>query len=462
MKLGFASRRNELIKWAISAFFVIVIMLLPEQGLLTHQFKTFLAITVFCLALAAFELVPEMFIAIVMPSLWIFFGAAETSVVMSSWVGTTMLMLCGAFFLGAALDDCGLLRRIAYTIMCKVKGSYFKLLASVMIVGIVLNILSNGQGYCIIAPLAAGLCLSLNEMKTRVGAGIAAAAMLGGCTAHAYTYQASAWGVIMKMGSAYLGPTEITPLSIILHCWPMFFVSLFIVWVISKWYKPDKELGEIVYFQEQLALMGKMTRKEKANIFVMLLVLVYIFTVGIHKLDVNLGFALLPWLLFLPGIDGADVNTFKKMNITMLFFVAACMSIGAVASSMGMADAIKTFCIAVLQGNTSPTAIMGIVFAIVFALNFLMTPLAIFSLTIEPMCALAVTAGLSPVPFAYAVNACSEAIFLPYEYVPYLVIYAFGMIKSTDFIKINVMRSAVFFAGFLIILVPYWRLIGLF
>lgn len=460
--MGLAGRRNELIKWGVSAVFAIAILLLPEQGLLTGQFKTFLSITVLCLALAAFELVPEMFIAIVMPSLWIYFGVAETSVVMSSWVGTTMLMLCGAFFLGAALDDCGLLRRIAYTIMCKVKGSYFKLLLSVMVVGIVLNILSNGQGYCIIAPLAAGLCLSLNAMKTKVGAGIAAAAMLGGATSHAYTYQASAWGVIMKMGANYIGPTDITPLSIMIHCWPMFFVSVLIVFIISKWYKPEEELGEIVYFQEQLTAMGKMTRKEKANIFVMALVLIYIFTVGVHKLDVNLGFAILPWLLFLPGIDGADVNTFKKMNITMLFFIASCMSIGAVASSMGMADAIKEFCVMVLQGNTSPTAIMGIVFAIVFVLNFLMTPLAIFSLVIEPMCSLAVTAGLSPIPFAYAVNACSEAIFLPYEYVPYLVIYAFGMIKSVDFIKINIMRSVIFFGGFLLILVPYWMLIGLF
>lgn len=460
--MGIASRKGELIKWAICICFAAIVMLLPEQGLLTHQFKIFLAVTVLCLALAAFELVPEFFIAIVMPSLWIYFGVAEVSVVMSSWVGTTMLMLCGAFFLGAALEDCGLLSRIAYTIMCKVKGSYFKLLVSVMVVGVLLNILSSGQAYCIIAPLAAGLCLSLNEMKTKVGAGIAGAAMLGGCTAHAYTYQASAWGVIMKAGSGYIGATDITPLSIVIHNWPMFFVSLFIVWIISKWYKPEKELGEIVYFQEQLTLMGKITRKEKANIFVMILVLVYIFTVGLHKLDVNLGFALLPWLLFLPGIDGADADTFKKMNVTMLFFVASCMSIGAVASSMGMADAIADLCATVLQGSTSPTAIMGIVFVIVFFLNFLMTPLAIFSLTIEPICTLALSAGLSPIPFAYAVNACSEAIILPYEYVPYLIIYAFGMISSIDFIKINIMRSAVFFAGFLLILVPYWSLIGLF
>ena len=65
------------------------------------------------------------------------------------------------------------------------------------------------------------------------------------------------------------------------------------------------------------------------------------------------------------------------------------------------------------------------------------------------------------VPFAYAVNACSEAIIFPYEYVPYLVVYAFGMISMKDFIKYNIMRSAIFFVGFLLVLVPYWMLIGL-
>ena len=69
--------------------------------------------------------------------------------------------------------------------------------------------------------------------------------------------------------------------------------------------------------------------------------------------------------------------------------------------------------------------------------------------------------GLSPIPFAYAVNACSEAILLPYEYVPYLIVYGFGMISMKDFIKVNILRSVLFFGGFLLILIPYWMLIGL-
>ena len=118
----------EMIKWVICFALALVCLLIPEQGIVTMKFKLFLAITVWALALAAFELLPEMAIAIMMLGLWFFFGVADASVIMGSWVGTTMLMVAGTFFLGAALDDCGLLRRISYWIMCKVKGSYFKLL----------------------------------------------------------------------------------------------------------------------------------------------------------------------------------------------------------------------------------------------------------------------------------------------------------------------------------------------
>lgn len=90
-----------------------------------------------------------------------------------------------------------------------------------------------------------------------------------------------------------------------------------------------------------------------------------------------------------------------------------------------------------------------------------MTPMAIFALLIEPILILATDMGYSVVPFAYAINACSEAILLPYEYVPYLIVYSFGMISMKDFIKVNILRSALFFGGFLLILVPYWMLIGL-
>ena len=192
------------------------------------------------------------------------------------------------------------------------------------------------------------------------------------------------------------------------------------------------------------------------------ILLVYIFTIGIHKLDLNLGFATIPWLVFLPFVKGADKDTFKRMNVPILVFIAACMSIGSVANYLGLGEVIAIVCNQLLSGSTNPFAILAVVFALVFGLNFLMTPSAIVSLITVPVCMLAVNAGLSPIPFVYAMSACSEAVIFPYEYVPYLVIYAFGMMHMKDFIKTNILRSALFFAGYLLLLVPYWYLIGLF
>lgn len=58
------------------------------------------------------------------------------------------------------------------------------------------------------------------------------------------------------------------------------------------------------------------------------------------------------------------------------------MSIGSVAGSLGLGDAIAGFCKTMLHGSTSVISIMGMIFLIVFGLNFFMTPLAIYSLLI--------------------------------------------------------------------------------
>ena len=103
--------------------------------------------------------------------------------------------------------------------------------------------------------------------------------------------------------------------------------------------------------------------------------------------------------------------------------------------NVGIDKALANLFILLLGGNTSVVAIMGLVFGIVFGLNFLMTPMAIFALVTKPILELATGMGFSPLPFMYAINACSEAIILPYEYVPYLIVYSFGMISMKDSLK---------------------------
>lgn len=454
-------KKSIKIQWAVSILLTLIICFIPVQGFLTGQIKAFLAITVFCLALAAFELVPLLFISILLPALYALFKVADATVIMSPWLGTTFLLIVGAMFMSQSLDESGLLRRIAFWMMTKIKGSYFLLMLGLMIVAILMNIFTSGNGYLLMAALGMGLCVALKGMKKNVGAGIATAIMLGGCTSHAYTYQVTSWGPILSLAGDLLPNGAITPLNIIIHNWPLMIISVLILWIVSKMYKPEEPLGDVQFFEEQLEKMGKLTRREKVNAVMLILVLIYIFTISIHKLDLNLGFAIIPWMVLLPGLNGADEKTISHMNFSIIFFVAACMSIGMVATNLGMDEIIGQLCRTLLGGHTSVFAVFAIIFAIVFVLNFFMTPLAIFALIIVPILNLAIDMGFNPVPFAYAVNACSEAIIFPYEYVPYLLVFSFSMISMKDFIKVNVLRSIIFFGGYLVILVPYWMLIGL-
>lgn len=451
-----------LIKWLISILLAILCVIIPEQGFYTHNIKLFFSITVFFLALTAFEIVPDIFIGILLPTSYIALNIAPAEVVMSPWVGTTMLMIVGAFVISASLDACGLLKRLAFVLMCKVKSNYTALLFTIMFVGILINILTSGRAYLIMPPLCLGLCVSLDCIGKNMGVGIATACLLGSCTSHAYTYQPTVWGIIFSMSKDYVSPTEITPFNIILYGWPLLVISCLILFIVSLWYKPDQEIGDIEYFSKELKRLGKISRKEIVNATVLGILLVYIFTINLHKMDLNLGFAVIPFILFLPFVNGADSNILKRINWSMFFLFTGFIAIGTVASSLGLGQLLGNVCLDIVGkfGNNVIT-VFALIFIVVFAMNFLMTPTAIFAMISEPMCIVSQTLGYSTVPFLLATNACSEAILFPYEYIPYLIVFSFGMMSMKDFIKVNLLRSILFFAGFLFILVPYWMIIGL-
>lgn len=451
--------RNNMKKWVAVLILTAICFLIPCEGFYTWQVKLFLAITVTGLSIMAFELLPIIVVAMLMPTLWGSLGVAPAEVVTSPWSGNTMFMLIGALFMAATLEDCGLLKRMAYFLLCKVKGSYTTLLISIFLVSVFLGLCTSGRGYLVMASLCAGLVSSLGGMGTKFGAGVAAAVLLGGCTSHSYTYQPTCWSVLMKQAAEYSDGVIVTPMMLLMHNWPIFLVSLAILFIVIKWYKSDIEINDVDYFQQKFTEMGKVTRREIVNLVMLVVVLTYVFTVGITKLDINWGFAIIPWLVYF--FNGADRKTARLINWDMIFFTSACMGIGSVATYIGLGQVLGDFCMSILGNSTSIFTVFAFVFIVVFGLNFLMTPLAIFAFITGPMIMLGQSVGIDPLPILYSLNACSEAIILPYEYVPYMIVFGFGMMSIKDFMKINIVRSVIFFIGFLGVVIPYWKLIGL-
>ena len=454
--------KSDKIKWIITVVVTALILLLPSGGVYTEDMKKFLVLTVFSLFIIAFEFFPSAVMVILLPVLYIIFGVASVDVVMSPWISETMLLILGAFMLSAILAQTGVLTRVAYYLMSFVNGSYTKLLIGVFFVGVVLTFATFGNGHLILAPLCAGLCVALNVMKSKMGAGIAMACMIGTCTSHTFSYPVANYAVITGTSAGLADETfaSMSLGSVVVHTFPMFFVALITVFLISKWYKPEGHLESAEFCKSQLAKLGKMRPEEKKAGILLVLTIAYTLLCPLFDLNMNWGFMLIPWLGFFPLIQCADKETMKYMNWDMVFFMSGCMAIGSVAASLGFSTIMSNL-LGSLFSSGSITMTFAILFLIIFLMNFLMTPMAIWALITAPVMQIAIDLGLNQLPFMYSLLSFTEAIILPYEYAPYLIVYAFGMIKMGDFVKLNALRCVIYFAGFLFILIPYWKLIGL-
>lgn len=452
----------EKVKWIVTILLPAILLVIPQTEFYNYNVKMFLAATIFAILLAAFELIPTAVIGLLLTGLYIGFNVASVDVIMSPWLGTTLYMVLGGYALAGILDCSGILKRVAFKMMSKVGSNYMALLFTIFFTGVVLTILTFGRGYIILAALCLGLCRSLDIMDTKLTVGIAWACMSGAISAKTFVYCVSMYAVIVGAGGELLDGFSVTFLQAIGHNWPMAVVSLIILFIIGKWYGSNEKLTGRDYFIDKYQELGPMSAKEKSAAVFLVVVFTLLCTESIHGISNATVFILLPWLVMLPIFQHDAKEILKTIDFSIMFFIAACLSIGSVASALGFGQLISDVFVPLLaKTNNNIFFIFGGVFAIVFFLNFVMTPMAIWGLFTAPLMQIVIDLGLNVRPFVYALGHCAEAVIMPYEYTPYLIVYSFGMISMKDFIKTSCVRCTIYFLGFLLFLVPYWMLIGL-
>lgn len=420
----------------------------------------FFTITVFSLFLMAFEFFEPIVVSIMMPMAWVAVGVTDAAGAMSGFMNTIVPMCAGAYFMANALSESGLLKRIALIVIEKCGGSWLGLLFGIFLAGVVVSIVTFGLSYIILAALCIGIVRSL-ELKpaSRESGLICMACMLGVCSSRCFIYAPSTYAIVIQQGQLIDPSFNITPVQAFTHNIPMFIVSCIILVVVNKVWKTDISLQSREYFKSELNKMGKMGKTEKKAVVFLVAFFALLISGPFTGIDANLLFALMPWILLLPGVNVATSKSIHQMNWQNLFFIASCMAIGTVASSMGLGNLIAKMAEPYMT-SAGTIGFFVIIFVITFVLNFLMTPLAIWSLITLPMCEIAMNIGMSIRPVAYALVMSSEAIMLPYEYVPYLIVFSFGMISMSDFIKMNLLKCVLTLVGIICLQIPYWMLIG--
>lgn len=448
---------KKIFAWIVAIFVPIVILLIPETEIFSLQIKLFLAITVFGIVVMCFELMDYMVPALLIPLAYYLCKVSSAAVAFGAWTSYLPWMFLGMFIITECFERIGLISRVAYWCVVKIGGGFKGLAISVLVAGIILSlVLPGGNAFVPLAMFVLGICRANGWECTKESTVLMMYAMLS-------TYTASKFllGPSFLLMARMVGVTEgVTFFRFLYHS------AIFIVWMILIalliWFliKPEGNMHSQKYFVEKYKEMGKMCSDEKKGSFVAILLVLGIFTMSIHKIDMGWLFVLGACLLYFPGIKIGHAEDIKKVNFTMPFFVAACISIGNVATSLGIGQIIADLVVPHMEG----LSITGVYLCIWFFLcvaNFVMTPFALIASFTVPVVDITSSMGIPVLPTLYCFGYATSQILLPYEYVAYLLMFSFGTMTMKNFVKVYGSKLALSGIFLACCVIPYWKFIGI-
>ena len=452
--------RQTFMKWLITFALSGAILLIPVTDTFTSDMRTFLAITIFGLCIAAFEFFDIFVPSIFLPTAYLVSGCLPIEAAFSGWTTTVIWICFGAFLLAHSFDEIGLLNRIAYWVILKSGGTFNRTMLGLMLAGVVLTIITFGNSYIIMITLGYGICKSLDLGKSKDSALMMFAALIGSMTTRGVIYAPTNLSLINAGAQALLPDFELTWLQQWFYCWPILIVTAVLYVLLVKLRKNSQAVDSSAFIRQRYEELGPMSVKEKKGLAVLAIMLIYLLTQPLHGLPMDYGFMVLPWLLVLPGVRVATGSCFKRFDFGMIFFAAACIAIGTGAARLGIGALFSSMVTPILSPLPASLATLS-VFLLGTILNFFMTPLAFLAGFSTPITQIAVDLGINPAGPLFMLNFACDAIFLPYEYIPYLIAYSFGVMTMQDFLRLNIYKFVVVTLGLLVLMLPYWLLVGL-
>ena len=449
---------KTIVFWVLTIGLPAVILLMPTTEVMTMQIKLYLAITLLCILMFAFENVQQTAVALLLPLLYVVSGVVPASVAFSPWLQYIPWMCLGGLILANVLESTGLLRRVAYKCIIMTGASYNGILWGMALAGIILNVFIPGQVVIPMAAFSFGICQALELGRSKESAGIMMTAAMAALLPLMFIFNTNVL-VIYNAAQGIPGITVPGWLEFLgNNCVSVIFMAA-MVFIASKLFKPDRPINGKEYFLEQYQAMGKMTSDEKKTAVVALILFLFLLTGKLHGIELGWGFAIIPLLLYFPGLNAGTPEDLKRVNYGFILFIASCMAIGTAAGALGVAGTVANLVMPILAGK-GVSFVMFFVWGMCVVLNFLMTPLAIMGAFSGPLAQIAINLGINPDALFMVIYHGVDQIIMPYEYALYLIFVSFGLIRLGDFIKLCSVKMVVNLIFVMVILIPYWRLIG--
>ena len=455
-----AASPKEILGWIIAILVPVVILLVPATESFTAPIKTTIAITTGIMIAFGFELLHNTILAIILLLLYVLTGVGSMATAFSGYSNPVVWACPAAMLLVGCLHQTKILKKFSYTCMLKAGGNNLGILAGVTVFSYILGAVL-GPDLCIpMILILYALCVAVG-IPAR--SNTAACLMLGAYLAsNAPTYLYYNTNIALCVGAAQTvnQGVSLTYTEYLYHNWPMAIFGILSVAVPLVLLRRDNSVAAKDYLDVECRKIGRFTAKDKLMAAILVLLLIGLLTMS--KTGLNIAWVLLiaSVLCFLPGIRIGNQEAIQSVNWNVFIFMGATMGTGSVFAAVGASDFIASM-MAPMISNMGKIGATFLIWLIGVVANFFLTPLAAMSSLIAPLVSIGETVGLDPIPIIYAFRNGVSQCLLPYEIAPTLLLFSYGMVSLKQFVK--VMGTVLVLNGvfIMLVMVPYWTLIGL-
>jgi len=449
-------------KWVVALGLPIIINFLPIG--LKYNIQIYLAITLWAILMWMFELLPESLIGILIPVFYLLSGIATTNEAFMGWASSVPWVTLGGIIIGTVMITSGLAKRFAYKALSITGNSLFGIIVGISVTSFIITpfIPSIMGKISMMVPLVIGICQALKiEPKSKEASALMLVAFFSLWSPKMAFLTGSADSVLL---AGVLGQQLGLRVSWALWAYEMFvpgllwtIVSVFLVFIL----RPNKEVFNSKEVFTKYDELGPISKEEKKTIILLIVLFIILATDSIHKIDSAWTMIIMASLAFIPGIDLLKKSDIQKINFPIVFFLVGALTIGNLAKVTGTADLISKTILPMLQGK-SELYIVLITWLFGVLSTFILNPLAAISALAVPMAEIFKSLGYNPYAGGYAlIMGFNHAIF-PYQIAPLMLVYGYGYLKLNYLIKVMIIRVIAGFFFMLVIVYPYWKLIGLF
>ncbi|MET3290528.1 UNVERIFIED_CONTAM: di/tricarboxylate transporter [Brevibacillus sp. OAP136] len=446
---------------------IVFFSLSAPFGGLSHQGMAFIGVAIAAVIFWIINIIPDFIVALFMAMYWVMDGLVKPEVALSGYASPVWLYMLFILALGAAITKSGILYRLSLYALKAFPSHYRGQLWGITVSGLLLNPLipSSSAKATLGVPIAQTISESMgfaDRSKGAAGLGLAAMIFYGFMAPFVLT---GSYTNVMAYGLV-AGNSSLSWFQWFWYALPAFVVfTIGMLAVILIFFKPKAPAKPITkeVIDDQIRILGALTREEKITIAVTLACIVLLMLQPLHGID-NAWVMLIGFAVFV--ITGVlDAKTLKSgIDWPFLLFIGIAFSFAEVATQLGVADVMAQATSQYMAPfMTSPYLFLIAVSLLSFLVTLIIRDDPAVILLVMSMLPLAQKMEIHPWVLVFIILLSTDPFFFAYQSPTYLT--AYYSTEERSFTHKQGQFIAVCYAIMVLILivacVPFWQMIGL-